>query len=241
MPSVAVRVHRWVSTNRFRRPGSRCPAVRCPAVRCPDIWLPCLRSLCLAVWCPARLVSSLSGVQPSGVRPPVASVRPAQPGVALGDTSVRRGNLHAWDESSSMWSGVCPPERFGRRPESAWIRATLRRSCGGQRGGVGRGPGRVVLGRGGCGRPTRRPDRRKGAPSLATAPGRVLAEVRRSRTRRVAAILAGARPRSVVVVEPDARVDGLGRANERDGEDGRAAPARPRCAGGAPGTALAAL
>jgi hypothetical protein len=94
--------------------GSRCPAVRCPAVRCPDIWLPRLRSLCPAVWCPARPASSLSRVQPSGVRPSARRIRrvPRQPGGgALGDTLVRRGNPHAWNESSSMWSGPVPAAR----------------------------------------------------------------------------------------------------------------------------------
>ena len=72
-----------------------------------------------------------------------------------------------------------------------------------------------------------RPDPRKGAHRQRLRQAGVLAEARRSRTRRVAATLAGARLLSVVVVEPDAGVDGLGRANELDGADGRAAPARP--------------
>jgi len=55
-----------------------------------------------------------------------------------------------------------------------------------------------------------------------------LAEARRSRAAPRGWHL-GLEPRllSVVVVEPDARVDGPGRTNELDGEDGRAAPARP--------------
>jgi hypothetical protein len=174
------------------------------------------------------------------VRPPS---HPSGPASArrrrLGDTLVRRGNPHAWNESSSMWSGPVPAARSTARV--GLDAAPLRRSCVGQRGSVGRGPGRVVLGRVAAADRPGGPDRRKGAHRQRLRQAGVLAEARRSRTRRLAAILAGARLRSVVVVEPDAGVDGLGRANELDGADGRAAPARPRCAGGAPGLALAAL
>jgi hypothetical protein len=51
----------------------------------------------------------------------------------------------------------------------------------------------------------------------------------------------GGRPRWVVVMGPAARVGGPGRAGGRAGGDGRAAPARPRLAAGAPGSLPAAL
>jgi hypothetical protein len=52
---------------------------------------------------------------------------------------------------------------------------------------------------------------------------------------------AGWRPRWVVVMGPAARVGGSGGADGRAGGDGRAAPARPRLAAGAPGSLPAAL
>jgi hypothetical protein len=69
-----------------------------------------------------------------------------------------------------------------------------------------------------------------------------LAEARRSRAApRGCRLGLEPRLRSVVVVEPDARVDGPERTNELDGEDGHAAPARPSREVSATGTAQTTL
>jgi hypothetical protein len=114
MPSVAVRVHH-VGVH---------PSVRGPGVQPSGVQLSGVRTA-------GSLVSGPS-VRPSGVRPVrrpacpgfsrAVSVRPSHPsGPAsarrrrLGDTSVRRGNPHAWNESSSMWSGPVPAARSTAR------------------------------------------------------------------------------------------------------------------------------
>ena len=114
MPSVAVRVHHVgvhpsVRVQVSSRPVSSCPVSGQLAPSSP-------------VPLSGRLVSSPSGVQPvrgPAVRCPSARrIRrvPRQPGGgALGDTSVRRGNPHAWNESSSMWSGPVPAARSTAR------------------------------------------------------------------------------------------------------------------------------
>jgi hypothetical protein len=141
MPGCLPAVHRrsastmGVHPTPVCRPASRCPAVWCPVRPASVIWLPRPDA---AVW-PA-------GVQPASVCPSGRSrLVPRQPGSGDGDTSARRGSGHAWIESSCMWSDPVL-QRLGRPPEEAWVRAPLRRSCGGRRGSVGRGPGRVVLG-----------------------------------------------------------------------------------------------
>jgi len=61
-------------------------------------------------------------------------------------------------------------------------------------------------------------------------------------SRRVAAVIGlGARPRWVVVAEPDGRVGGPGGARGGAGGDGRAAPARPKPTASVPGSLPAAL
>jgi hypothetical protein len=154
-PRAPFGVHRSVSTNPFRRPGSSCPAVRCPA----------------------RPVSS----RPVSARP------------TLSYPSRRGGRL--WPARQ---------RRARTRPGCAWVRR-LRPTDQGRQTGVRSAPVDS-----GCARAGE------------------LAEARRSRVAPRGCHL-GLEPRllSVVVVEPDARVDGPGRTNELDGEDGRAAPARP--------------
>src|SRR5215217_3885940 len=82
-----------------------------------------------------------------------------------------------------------------------------------------------------------------GRPSRAAARwAREQAAARAGGTGRVAAVLElGARPRWVVVAEPDARVGGPGGVTGGAGGDGHAAPARPRPAASAPSSLPAAL
>jgi hypothetical protein len=210
MPSVAVRVHHSVSTHPFRRPGSRCPAVRCPARPVSGHLAPSSGSGCPAVWCPARPASSCL----VSVRSPYCiHLVPVSGWWRWGHVGTA-GNRHDCNEASSMWSGPSP---------SGSVDGPSRPGCGQRCGGRVEASGgasaadlgRVVLGRGGCGRPIREARPPQGPPRgwrLRQAGG--LAEARRFRTYRVAAILAEARLLSVAVVEPDARVDGLRRANE---------------------------
>jgi hypothetical protein len=179
MPSVAVRVHQLVATHPFRRPGSRCPAVRCPArpvsspssvqpVQCPARPVSGHLAPSSRIRLSGRLVSSPSGVQPSGVRPSAQSSRirlvRVSPAVALGDTSVRRGNLHDWNESSSMWSGPVPPSGS----VGGLSRPGRGQRCGGHMSASGGGsprtwPGCAWAGEAAADRPGR-PDRREGRP-----------------------------------------------------------------------------
>jgi hypothetical protein len=113
-------------------PAVRCPAVRCPAVRCPVIWLGRPGSGCPADWCPP-------------VRPVTSVSSGSAQGVALGITSVRQATVTAGTDRVAR--GLRCPERLGRRPESAWRGATVRRWWGGRWGSGGHGLGRVGLGR----------------------------------------------------------------------------------------------
>jgi hypothetical protein len=213
MPSVAVRAHHSVSTHRFRRPGSRCPAVGVQAVRCPVIWLPRPGFRCLA-----HPVSSLSGVQPvwcpavwcPAVRPVASVSSRVSPAVALGTPrcdgatfTTGRVEFHAVRPRPS--GSVDGPSRpgCGQRCGVVWRPA----------GSVGRGPGRVVFGRGGCGRPTweARPPRGASRRWRRTRAGE-FAEARRSRTTAWLRLGLEPRLRCVVVVKPDAGVNGPGRA-----------------------------
>jgi hypothetical protein len=66
-----------------------------------------------AVWC------HLSGVQPSGVRPPSVRTRPSPPtSGGVGDQMVRRGNLHHGNGSRSRW---LPRRRAARSTAEAWM------------------------------------------------------------------------------------------------------------------------
>jgi hypothetical protein len=240
MPSVAVRVHHVgvhpsVRVQVSSRPVSSCPVSGHLAPSSP-------------VPLSGRLVSSPSGVQPvpgPAVRCP--SVRPSHPSRPA---SARRRRFGGHLGTAGQSSRLERIEFHVVRPRSSGsVDGPGRPGCGHRCGGRVEASGGASaadlagLCSGGVAAADRpgRPDRRKGAHRQRLRQAGVLAEARRSRTRRVAATLAGARLLSVVVVEPDAGVDGFGRANELDGADGRAAPARPRCAGGAPGLALAAL
>jgi hypothetical protein len=195
LSSRPVSGHLGSSSRRVRRSAVCCPLVRCPAVCCPPV-------RCPAVWCPAVWCRPLS-----------VRTRPSPP-------MLRRWR---WGLRSS-WSGD-PDHRNRWAPVAAgssMVRSMVERPGRGRRwrgrGGhweVGAGPGRRV----GCGprrprlpaerpgRPGRRPER----PSRAAARwARVQAAAPGGCTPRLAAVLGWARPRWVVVAEPDARVGGPG-------------------------------
>jgi hypothetical protein len=177
---------------------------------------------------PIRSVVRGPVVQPSGVQPVQCPViRLPRP--------VSSPSGHPAPSSGVQPSGVRPPTlsypscRGGRlwpamqrrprtRPGCAWVRR-LRPTDQGRQTGVRSAP--VA---GDCARAGE------------------LAEARRSRAAPRGCHL-GLEPRlrSVVVVEPDARVDGPERINELDGEDGHAAPARPSREVSATGTAQTTL
>jgi hypothetical protein len=107
-------------------------------IRCPSV-----PSGVQPVRCPARPVSSPSGVRRllsgplvSAVRRPAVWCLPAcpvasvssriSPAVALGTTSVRRATFTAGTGRGSC--GLLRPGRLGQRLEEAWAQATLRRS-----------------------------------------------------------------------------------------------------------------
>jgi hypothetical protein len=240
MPSVAVRVHHVGVHPSVRGPGVQPSGVQLSGVRTSGSLVPGPSVRPSGVQ-PVRRPACPGFSRPVSVRPPVASVSSrVSPAAALG------GHLGTAGQSSRL-------ERIEfhvvRPRPSGSVDGPGRPGCGHRCGGRVEASGGASaadlagLCSGGVAAADRpgRPDRRKGAHRQRLRQAGVLAEARRSRTRHVAAILAGARLRSVVVVEPDAGVDGLGRANELDGADGRAAPARPRCAGGAPGLVPAAL
>jgi hypothetical protein len=113
-------VHYWVSTqprSAVRGPGVQPSGVQ--PVQCPVIWF-LVRTRLSGGWCPARPASS----RLVSVRPVAAVSR--QPGGGDGDTSLRRA---AVTTGSSRVRVVRPrPQRLGRRPEEAWMRAR----CGGR-------------------------------------------------------------------------------------------------------------
>ena len=201
-----------------------------------------------------RLASSVSSVHPSGVHPSggqPAAVRPVGP-----DASVS-SHLGRWRCGPGRCGGQpAPQERVevpvGVTPWSGSVDGRAGPDAGDAAGvarwsvGVGSGPGpgwvraAAALDRWG----TRQGWPACGARSLTAALwAREQAAARGGRSGRVAAALGlgWGRPRWVVVVVPDARVDGPGRASGRAGGDGRAAPSRPRLAAGAPGSLPAAL
>jgi hypothetical protein len=217
-----------------------CPAVRCPVTWgcCPGLAVrpaavhpssvqpsagpPVQPSAGPPVRCPARPVSS-----PSGVRPrPDASVSSPPQAVALGPG---RGGGHRHHRTGSSPGGL--PRR--RVALSAASRPGGGRCCrvarwaSGDGGGPGvRGRRRVTAER--PGRPGRRAERRWLAAALWA---REQAAVGGGRACRVAAVVGGGRPRWVVVAVPDAGAEGPGACRR----GWAAAPARPRPAVGAPG------
>jgi translation initiation factor IF-2 len=215
-------------------------------------------------WCPAVRPSAVhpSGVRPSGVRPrpvsglwcppvqrpagwvrPVVRTRPSPPilGGGVGPRSVRRAPVTTG--TGRVPVGCRAVERFGRRPSRPGRgQAVLPSSRGGQRG-VGGGPGRVGGGGGAC--PLSDQAGQAGVRSAVAGRRRCGTGggcgARWPRLPRGCRREPGWRPRWVVVAEPAARVDGPERADGRAGSGGRAAPARPRLAAGAPGWLPAAL
>jgi hypothetical protein len=242
---------------RFRRPG---PAVQPSSVRPPGVQ----RVRCPArpvsspsgvqpVRCPARPVSSPSGVQPSGVQsvrrtagycpPRSVRTRPSRPtsAVALGDQVEAAGNLHHRNGSSP---GGLPRRGAARSTaERARTRATLpgsrwsARVAGDPDQGVGaRRRRRLTAER--PGRPGRRKERRRWWLRCGHGAGCSARWPQRPR---------GCRPGLVGdhggwwswCLPPG--VEEPGGASGRAGGDGRAAPARPRLAAGAPGSLPTAL
>jgi hypothetical protein len=173
----------------FRRPGPGCPAVRCPA----------------------RPVSSPSGVQPSGVRRRRSGrVRlVSHQAVAVGDRPRRHSHPHHGNGSRSRWAAASS-SGSGRRPSRPG-RGRRRRGHPGSAGLSVADPGRVGCGR----RPRLTLASRAGQAGVRSARRRRLREgTGGGRTGREAALLGmGGRPRYVVVVAPAAWVDGPGGAD----------------------------
>jgi hypothetical protein len=209
-----------------RRPGSGGPAVRCPPVQRPAVWCPPIQRPALR--CPPPSVRTRPSPPTSGggvgdqmgaERQPAPRERVEVPwrprrGAAR---STGRGLDDAGDATEvARWS-----VGFRRRTRPGWVRAVA-----------------AALAR--C--PTRQARPACGAPVAGgCAVGTEQAAARGCRTGGVAAVLGCARPRCVVVVAPEVRVDGPGRADGLAGGDGRAAPARPRLAASLPGSLPTAL
>jgi hypothetical protein len=111
-----------------------------------------------------RLVSSPSGVQPSGGCPSARS-QPSRPASAgwwrWGDLGTV-GSGHDWIQSSSMWSGPVPGGSVDR-PRSMDA-GTAAESCAGRRGSVARRSGPGGASAGGCTRATGQARPPRGAP-----------------------------------------------------------------------------
>jgi hypothetical protein len=211
-----------------RRSAVCCPPIQRPAVRSPAVRSPAVRSP--AVWC----------------LPPSIRTRPSPP-------MLRRWR---WEPRSS-WPGD-RDHRNGCRPLWLPSRRRLdrrsRRPDAGDAAKVGLVNGRSVADPGrrvGCGPPrprlptraTRQARPALGAPlaggcAVGTGAG---CSARWRHPPRGCRPRLGARPRWVVVAEPDARVGRPGGATGRAGGDGCAAPARPKPAASAPSSVPAAL
>jgi hypothetical protein len=223
---------------RFRRPGSGCPvsghlgSSRGSGGR-PSAVHP---SSCLLSTRPlsSRLVSAPSGrvrllhAQAVALGPDRAGRTTLTTGTGPGP-----GGCRAVDGSID--------DRGGRDAGgAAQVALVSRRSVADPGRRVGCGPRRPRLPAARPGRPGRRPEERPSPAAARWAPEQATA--RGGRIRRVAAVLGlGARPRWVVVAEPDARLGSPGGARGGAGGDGRAAPARPRLAASVPGLLPAAL
>jgi hypothetical protein len=225
-------VHPAVASSWSGRPVSSCPV-----------------SSCLVS---GRLVSSPSGVRPAAVylfgvqpaaavRPRSVRTRPSRPtsGGGVGDRVGAAGTPHHRNGSRS--GGLPRRGAAGSTAEQARTRARLPTSR--VVGGVGGGPrpGWVRAAARDCWGPGR-PGRRRSAVASGCAAGR-------SRLRREMAAAAAWPPLFGLVGDHvgwwswclTPGVAGPGRASGRAGRGGRAAPARPELAAGAPGSLPAAL
>jgi hypothetical protein len=210
-----------------QRPAVRCSAVCCPPVRCPTVCCPPVR--CPTVCCRPRR-SGRVGLLPCS-------------GGGVGDQG--RGGRATLTTGTGGGPGAAGPSTARSMVEEAGTRATLRKS----RWPVGgRWPTRAAgLGAGRGGRACPLSDQ-AGQAGVRSAPcGRLMCGHGSGLQREVAAPAAwlassaGARPRWVVVAEPDARVGVPEGPGGGAGGDGRAAPARPKPAASAPGSLPAAL
>jgi hypothetical protein len=200
------------------------PAVCCPPVRCPALWCPPVQRP--AGWCPPHQ-SAASVSSPTGRWREPRSVRRAP--VTTGTDRVAGGL----------------PRRRAVRSTAQQAGAADGRCCrvrGLVSGGVGGGPGPGWVWRRRC--PLRDQAGQAGVPSAPSLRRRCGTGGLRCEVAAPAAWLPsglGGRPWWVVVVGPAAWVGGPGGADGLAGGDGRAAPARPRLAAGAPGSWPAAL
>jgi hypothetical protein len=226
-----VRVRHGCPPTRFRRPGPGCPARpvsshtgSSSAIRRPAVWCPPVQ--CPALWCPPR---------PSG------RVRLSPLGGG-GWGPGRCGAAPAPRQRAQVPVGW-RVERLGSTTEPARTPATPPRSPRvGRAVDGGPGPGRVRATAGLDAGLPHRPGRGAERPWPAAARGHGRRPPPGCRTGRVAAVLGlGARPRCVVVAEPDARAGGPGGATGHVGGGRRTAPARPKPAASAPGSVPAAL
>jgi hypothetical protein len=239
-----VRVHHVVSTQRFRRPGpassrpvsgrlvSSASGVHPPVSSASGVQ---------CVQCPARPVSTVR--RPAGCCPPPSvRTRPSRPpsGGGGGDQLEAAGNRHHKNGSSPgglprLGAARCTAEQARTRamlPRSRWSGGRWRTRARWAAGAAALD--RLINQAGQAGVRSAVANGRavgSGAGCSASLPQRPCG-CRRG---------LGGRPRWVVVMGPAARVGGPGRAGGRAGGDGRAAPARPRLAAGAPGSLPTAL
>jgi len=207
-----------VQPSGVRSPGVVVQRVRRSAVCCPPVQRPVV--CCPAVCCPrVRCPAVCCLPRPSRTRPSSSTS-----GGGVGDQVAVAGD---------------PDHRNGWRPRWLPGRRRLDDGPGGRDAGrrcrsrvdqreVGGDPGRRVgAGRGGA-----------GGGAVGTGAG---GSARWPHAAWLPSSGLGARPRWVVVAEPDARVGGPGGARGGAGGDGRAAPARPKPAASAPSSLPAAL
>jgi hypothetical protein len=188
---LPVLVHQWCPPGSVpvRCPAIRCPAVRCPAVRCPVTWLRRPGPTCPAIWCRRPAVSCLVSARRSyGVCPVPGSDRRG-PWEHAGPHGHR-----GWSGPGSGWPAGCPSGAVdGCGGLDAGHACGGRGSTAGSVPLAGRGPGPVAFG------PRRWP--RGAADRLGRPAWPGPAHRRRLPWARDVRLL------SVVVVEPDARVD----------------------------------
>jgi hypothetical protein len=232
-----------VSSSGIRRSG---PSSVQP-VRCPAAWVRRPGSDGRAVRYPPSPHPSgvrpsnvqTAGVRPSGVRRPSGRVRLLLcQAVAVEPRSIRPGHPAPRERVKSPWA-VAPSSGWvdGRGLDAGDAAQLARRRVGSAAdpGRVGSGPAALARR---PGRPGRRAQPRGWRLRCSAGAGGGAGLPHRPRGWRPGL---GGRPRWVVVAAAAAGVDGPARATGRAGGDGRAAPARPRLAAGAPGALLTAL